>query len=166
MISLRISTVVFLISLATIASAQTTTLATSESRDASIAYIGVANFVVGRVGRDCLTLLGRSESPKDFVAVWQQRNAKYLQASQKYMDARLNEAEASGGVGQRNAIIDALTKSVRGVAESTVKSWLNQADKSEACKRSMAIIESGAYDFSPSSPMYAELESLATWAQQ
>lgn len=166
MISLRISAAAFLVSLTTIANAQTASPATSESRDASIAYIGTANFVVGRVGRDCLAMLGRTETPQAFVAVWQQRNVKYLMASQKYMDARFGEAEATGGTEKRNAIMGALTATVRTGAESTVKSWLDLPDKSEACKRSVAIIESGAYDFSPTSPMYGELDSLVSWAQR
>lgn len=42
---------------------------TTESRDASTAYIGTVNFVVGRVGRDCLSKLGRKDSSQEFVGV-------------------------------------------------------------------------------------------------
>jgi hypothetical protein len=121
---------------------------------------------VGRIGRDCLTLLGRSESPHEFVGTWQQRNMKYLTASQKYMDARLGETEAAGGAEKRNAVIRELTAAVRASAEVTVKSWIDRPDKQDACKRAVALIESRAYDFSPTSPMYAELESLVSWASQ
>lgn len=139
--------------------------ATSESRDASTAYLGTANFVVGRVGRDCLSMIGRGETPQAFVATWQQRNMKYLSASQKYMDARLGEAEAAGGSERRNAVVSALMTAVRNGAETTVKSWLDRPEKTEACKRAVTLIDSGKYDISSTSPMYAELESLAAWAQ-
>jgi hypothetical protein len=166
MIYLRLSAAALLAALATLASAQTAGSATSESRDASIAYIGTANFVVGRVGRDCLAILSRTETPQAFVAVWQQRNIKYLMASQKYMEARFAEAEATGGTEKRNAIMGALTAAVRSAAESTVKSWLDRPDKSDACRHAVTLIESGAYDFSSTSPMYGELESLVSWAQR
>jgi len=111
-------------------------------------------------------MLGRTETPQAFVAAWQQRNVKYLMASQKYMDARFGEAEATGGKEKRNAVMSALTAAVRTGAESTVKSWLDRPNRDEACKRSVALIESGAYDFLPTSPMYGELESLVSWAQR
>lgn len=153
-------------SAANFATSQTNIRATSESRDASTAYLGTANFVVGRVGRDCLPLLGRAETPQTFVSVWQQRNIKYLSASQKYMEARLQEAEATGGTEKRNAVMQELTSVVRANAMSAVKSWLDRPDKESACRRALVLIESGAYDVSPTSPMYGELEALVTWAQQ
>ena len=145
---------------------QETSLATSESRDAATAYIGTANFVVGRVGRDCLALVGRTETPQAFVAVWQQRHNKYLLASQAYIEARFAEAEADGGADKRNRVAGALTAAVRTSAEATVKLWLDRPDKREACKRILALIESGSYDISPTSPMYGELESLVAWARR
>lgn len=163
---LRHTATVFFVSIATLANAQSVGSATSESRDASTAYIGTANFVVGRVGRDCLSVLGRTETPQAFVRVWQQRNIKYLMASQKYLDLRFGEAERSGGAENRKANMGALAEAVRSGAESTVKSWLDRPDKGEACKRAVAIIESGAYDFSPTSPMFTELENLLSWAQR
>lgn len=145
---------------------ETGTAATSESRDASTAYLGTSNFVVGRVGRDCLTLLGRTESPQMFVGAWQQRNVTYLMATQKYMEARFREAEAIGGVNSRNAVANALNSAVRNSAEATVKSWLDRPDKQTACKRAVELIESGAFDVSTSTPMYQELEALVAWAQR
>jgi hypothetical protein len=142
------------------------TAATSESRDASTAYLGTSNFVVGRVGRECLNLLGRTESPQTFVGAWQQRNVTYLMATQKYMAARFREAEAIGGVNSRNAVANALNSAVRNSAEVTVKSWLDRPDKQTACKRAVELIESGAFDVSTSTPMYKELEALVAWAQR
>lgn len=138
---------------------------TSESRDASTAYIGTANFVVGRVGRGCLNLIGRSETPQAFVATWQQRNTRYLIASQKYMDARLGEAEVAGGADRRNSVLSSLLTAVRNGAETTVRSWLDRPEKADACNRAVALIDSGQYDISSTSPMYAELESLVDWAK-
>jgi hypothetical protein len=148
------------------ATAQASPSPTTESRDASLAYIGTANFVVGRVGRDCLTLLGRSETPQAFVAAWQQRNAKYLHASAKYMEVRLQEAQSTGGNERREAVLRALTGAVQSSAAQTVASWLGRGDKLDGCKRAVALIENGTYDFTSSSPMFGELESLVQWASQ
>jgi hypothetical protein len=86
-------------------------------------------------------------------------------ASNAYMEARLREAEAAGGVEARTAVMGALTKAVRSGAETTVKSWIDRPERSEACKRAIVLIESGAYDISPNSPMYQELENLVLWAR-
>ncbi|MFA7351366.1 MAG: hypothetical protein WC009_11440 [Methylotenera sp.] len=165
MIYLRITVATAVLALATIANGETTSSVTSESRDASTAYLGTSNFVVGRIGRDCLTLLNRPETPQAFVLAWQQRNAKYLMASQKYMGARLEEAEASGGAEKRNSVMSELTAVVKNGAESIVKSWLDRPDKNEACKFAVSLIESGAYDVSSTSPIFSELEGLVSWAQ-
>jgi hypothetical protein len=163
---LRMIAAALLLILASIASGETIDPVTSESRDASTAYLGTSNFVVGRIGRDCLALLNRPETPQAFVSTWQERNAKYLMASQKYMVLRLAEAETSGGPETKNAVISALSAVVQNGAESIVKSWIDRPDKIEACKFAVALIESGAYDVSSSSPMYDELENLVSWAQQ
>jgi hypothetical protein len=164
--SLKYCFVALLVTLATSTHAQAPGAATSESRDASTAYIGTSNFVVGRVGRDCLALLGRSDTPQAFVGAWQQRNTKYLLATQKYMEARFAEAEKSGGVDGRNGIVSALNNAVRNGAETTIKLWLDRPDKAEACKRAVSLIENGSYDFSPTTPMFKELEGLVEWAQR
>lgn len=64
----------------------------SESRDAAVGLIGSMQFTVGRLGRDCLSLLGRQESAQEFVGSWQQRNRKYVEAAAGYVQARLQEA--------------------------------------------------------------------------
>lgn len=138
----------------------------TESRDASVAYIGTANFVVGRVGRDCLSLVGRSDSPQLLVATWQKRNAKYWLATHKYLEARLAYAQRIGGLDTRNAVVRELTSATQSGASNVVRQWLDKPDKPSACKKALAFIESGAYDFSPTSPMFAELESLVVWASR
>lgn len=74
---------------------------------------------------------------------------KYLIASQTYMEARFAEAEAHWGTENRSRVVGALTCAVRTSAEATVKLWLDRPDKNEACKRSLLLIESDAYDNSP-----------------
>jgi hypothetical protein len=164
--NLSFSSAILFICFAAQSSSQAADLATSESRDASTAYLGTANFVVGRVGRDCLGLIGRTETPQAFAATWQQRNMKYLMASQKYMEARLGEAEAAGGPEKRSAVMNALSAAVRNGAETTVKSWLDRPEKLDACRRAVALVDSGKFDISATSPMYAELESLVAWSQR
>lgn len=115
--------------------------AATESRDASTGYLGTANFNVGRIGRDCLALIGRTETPQAFVSVWQQRNMKYLMAAAKYLEARLAEAEATGGVERRNAVISELVAAVRSSAEASAKSRIDAPDKQAACKRVLQDIQ-------------------------
>lgn len=82
------------------------------------------------------------------------------------MDMRLKEAQAAGGAESHDALLKTLTSVVRNAGESIVKSWLDRSDKVEACKRTIGLIESGSYDISASTPMFAELESLVMWAQK
>lgn len=158
--------IALLFSSASVAASQPAGTAKSESRDASVANIGGANFVVGRVARDCLSLVGSSEAPKAFVFRWQVRNTKYILASEKYLGARMAEDEAAGGVAKRNASMDELMALARRGGEGAVNVWLDRPDKLQACKVAIAIIESGAYDISPKLPMYEEHERLVQWAQE
>jgi hypothetical protein len=148
-----------------LASAQTGSVI-AESRDASIAFLGTANFVVGRVGRDCLTQIGRNETPQTFVSVWQQRNGKYLLAMQKYLEARLAEAEVAGGVAGREKIMRELTIAVQTGANVILKTLLDHPDQYDACRRAINFIDAGRYDVNQSMPIYSELESLVDWAQR
>jgi hypothetical protein len=138
----------------------------SESRDASIAFLGTANFVVGRLGRDCLAPIGRNETPQVFVNTWQQRNAKYLLAMQKYLDARLAEAEVAGGVAGREKIMRELTIAVQTGASAILKTLLDHPDQYDACRRAINFIDAGRYDVNQSMPIFNELEALTRWAQQ
>jgi hypothetical protein len=148
-----------------LALAQTVSIV-SESRDASIAFLGTANFVVGRVGRDCLSPIGRNETPQAFVAVWQQRNGKYLLAMQKYLDARLAEAEVAGGNAGREKIMRELTIAVQAGANVILKTLLDHPDQYDACRRAINFIDAGRYDVNQSMPIYNELKLLVDWAQR
>lgn len=138
----------------------------SESRDASLAYIGTINFIVGRAGSECLSTLGRSESPQQFVAAWQQRNTKHLNAAAMYMEKRLEEAQANGGAEKKASVFREVTSVSRANGEAVVRGWFAKDTKEDACKRAVGLVEAGAFDFTPKMPMYSELESLASWAQK
>jgi hypothetical protein len=150
---------------AQVALAQHAAPATSESRDAASAYIGTGNFIVARIGRECLALVGRPESPQDFVANWQHRNAPFVKASARYMDARVAEAEASGGPERRAAVLRDLRAAVQGGGEAAVRSLL-QGRKEESCMRAITLVDGGALDISPKVPIYDQIEALVRWAEQ
>ena len=137
----------------------------AEYRDAASAYIGTNNFIVGRLGAECLSMLGRTESPKEFVQAWQQRNAKYLAASIKYMGKRLDGELTSGGAERRDAVLRDYSAAVQNDGQLAANKWLSRGTQEDACKRAIAAIEAGAMDISPKSPMYGEIEALVSWAQ-
>jgi hypothetical protein len=140
--------------------------AINESRDAATAYVGTGNFIVGRIGRDCLSLLDRKQTPQQFVAAWQQRNARYVLAAAKYMELRLQQAMAHGGAPERDAMLAEITEIARSKAEPLVRSWLGTGTPEEACKKSLELVDAGALDFNAGAPMFNELEALAKWAAQ
>jgi hypothetical protein len=140
--------------------------ATSESRDAALAYIGTGNFIVGRLGRECLAIVGRTESPQEFVAQWQQRNAVYVDASAKYMDRRLEEAAASGGEEKRAAVLKSLRDAVVVGGEQAVSSMLQNGRRGESCMRAISLLDAGGLDISSKTPMFKELAALVRWAQE
>ena len=137
----------------------------SESRDAASAFMGTTNFVVGRLGLECLSLLGRPETPKRFVGAWQQRNAKYFSASIKYMGKRLDAALSSGGTVARDSVLREYSSAVKRDGEGSVADWFRKGNKEGTCKRAIALIDTGAMDVSTKVPIYDELEALASWAE-
>jgi hypothetical protein len=138
----------------------------TESRDASAAYIGTANFIVGRMGRECLGLLNRTETPQEYVAVWQKRNARYYAASTMYMSLRLKEAERTGGPELRDKVAATYMRSVRGDGEASVRETFAKGEKAEVCNRWIKLIDSGAFDINSNSPMYEELNALVKYFEQ
>jgi len=138
----------------------------SESRDAAAAFMGTTNFTVGRIASACLAVAGRSESPQDYVAVWQQRNAKYWLPARKYMAKRLDEALASGGTTKRDAVLAQYAAAVRRDGEASVQSWITRGTREEACKRAISLIDVGGLDVTPNLPILSELDALARWAEQ
>jgi len=148
------------------ATAQSPIRVESESRDAAAAFVGTENFLIGRIGRDCMSVLDRMETPQQFVANWQRRNSKYYAASIQYMAKRLDEALAEGGTAKRDTVLAAYSANVQSNAEASASDWLGRGDRKQACARAVAAIESGAMDITPRMRMFGELEALADWAHQ
>jgi hypothetical protein len=138
----------------------------TESRDASLTYIGAINFSIGRIAAECLAITSRSETPQQFVAAWQLRNAKFVNAAAVYMEKRLEEAQLEGGAERRAAVYRELTNVARTSGETVARRLLQNNAKDDACKRALALIEGRVFDFSPQMPNYKELESLVTWANK
>lgn len=137
----------------------------SESRNVASAFIGAANFVVGRIGIECLGLLGRLETPREYVNIWQERNAKYYDASTKYIAKKMEAAEATGGVVARDAVLKEYSTIVRKEGEGTIVDWIGKGNKKEGCHRAVMLIDQGILDVNADIPVYQDLEALAVWAK-
>jgi hypothetical protein len=138
----------------------------SESRDATAAFVGTRNFMIGRIGRDCMPVLGRMETPQQFVQAWQARNTKYYVSSIQYMTKRFDEALAEGGAAKRDTVLTAYVTNVQRNGEASANDWLSRGERKQACERAVAIIESGASDIASKIRMFDELEALVNWVQQ
>ncbi|MFC5498579.1 hypothetical protein ACFPOE_13615 [Caenimonas terrae] len=138
----------------------------SESRDAAAAYMGTANFLVGRIASECLVVVGRPESPQDYAAIWQSRNARYWIAARKYMVKRLDAALASGGTAKRDSVLAEYAAAIRRDGEASAQSWITRGSREEACMQAITVIDAGGLDVTQRVPIYNELEALAKWAEQ
>ena len=147
------------------AKAQTPVPVFSESRVAALGYIATNNFLIGRIGRECLNVLGRKESPQEFVGGWQSRNSTYIMASAKYMEKLLAEVLATSGAERRDAVQRELQARAQASADQTLQQWFQKGTKEEVCKRSVGLVDAGAFDISQSSPMFNELQALVVWAK-
>ena len=139
----------------------------SKSRDSSAAFIATQNFIVGRLGRDCLTEIGRSETPLEFQTKWQKDNDKYYGAASKYMEARLAEIEDPQ---ERDAVEGSYYASVQKTAEAAVSRQLSSGSKNDVCKYAMTLIDSGSMnieEFAKANklPITQDLEELVAWSQ-
>jgi hypothetical protein len=137
----------------------------SESRNVSSAFIGAANFVVGRIGIECLGLLGRLETPREYVNIWQERNAKYYNASTRYIAKKMEAAEATGGVVARDAVLKEYSAIVRKEGEGTIVDLVGKGNKREGCHRAVMLIDQGILDVNADIPIYQDLQALAVWAK-
>ena len=139
----------------------------SKNRDSSAAFIATQNFIVGRLGRDCLTEMGRSETPLEFQANWQKDNVKYYGAAIKYMDARLAEIEDPE---EREAVEGSYYASVQKTAEAAIRRQFSGGTKNDVCKYAMTLIDTGSMnidEFAKSNklPIMQDLEELVAWSQ-
>ena len=148
------------------AQAQQPASAVNKARDDASIYVSTGNFIVGRIAHECLALVGRSETPQEFVGQWRQRNARYVSASAKYMDRRMEEAEAGGGPQAREALLRDLRSAVQGPGETLVRNWLQNGRREESCMRAVTLLDTGALDISSRTAIYDDLEALVRWAAQ
>lgn len=151
---------------ATAAGAQQPRPASSESRDTATLTVTASNFAVGRVARECLAIVGRSESPQQFVEQWRGRNAAFVFASSKYIDKRLEEAAASGGPEKRDAVLRELREAVQGSGDALAMSLLQRGRREDACMNAVTMLDAGALDITPKLPTYPDIEALVRWAAQ
>ena len=126
--------------------------------------MGTLNFVVGRLGLECLAQLGRPETPKDFTLAWRQRNAEFHAAAATYMNRRLEAAQAAGGDSLRETVLREYVTKVRQNGEASVVEWFRTGDKKSSCRRAIAAVDGGALDVNATAPIHAELKALVDWA--
>ncbi len=138
----------------------------SESRDTATLSVSASNFAVGQVARECLGVVGRSESPQQFITQWQQRNARFVAASSRYMEKRLEEATATGGPEKRDALLRDIRQAVQGSGDSIARMLLQRGRKEEACMNAVTLVDTGVLDITPKLPTYSDIESLVRWAEQ
>src|SRR4051812_10174179 len=134
------------------------------ARDATAIYIAQGNFIIQRLGSECLGVVGRAETPETFVANWRRRNARYVEASAKYMDQRVQEA-AAVGPDRRDALLNELRQAVQGNGEAALQGLL-QGGKADGCMYGVTLVDTGALDISSKLPQFEQLEALARWAAQ
>lgn len=151
---------------ATAADAQEGKPTGSQSRDTATLTVTASNFAVGRVARECLAVVGRTESPQQFVEQWRGRNAPFVMASAKYIDKRLEEAAATGGPESREAWLRELRQAVQGRGDAIAMALLQRGRREEACMNAVTLLDTGALDITPKTATYADIEALVRWAAQ
>ena len=139
----------------------------SESRDASAAFVATQHFVVGRIGRDCLGELGRSETPLGYLEKWQRENGKYYDAATEYIAARLNEIDDPR---EREAVERAYYASAQHKGEAATNQLFSNGPKNEICKSAITLIDSGRmnieeYGKAIKQPIMQDLAELVEWAK-
>jgi hypothetical protein len=134
-------------------------------RDLAAVSIASGSFIVLRLGEHCLDVVGRPETPQKLVAAWQGRNARYVEASARYLDVRLQEAETAGGKERRDAGLAEFRRVVRDAGEAALRNML-QGRKEDACMRAITLLDAGALDITSKQPKFEQLEALARWAER
>ena len=136
-------------------------------RDASAAFIATQHFIVGRIGRDCLSEIGRTESPLEYEQKWEKENAKYFDAATKYIAARLHEIEDST---EREKVDASYYKSVQNTGAAAAERLLSKGPKNDACKFALTIVDTGSmgieeYAQAGKLPIMEHLAELVEWAK-
>lgn len=145
--------------------AQTSERVHSESRDAALGYMGTANFLIGRIGRECLAIVGRPESPQQFVQAWQGRNSRFVMAAAKYMESRLAEVAVTGGEERRNAVLKDMMSRSQSAADGLLLTWYKSGPKEDVCRRAVEMVDTGKLDVSPNVSIFGDLQALVEWAR-
>lgn len=138
----------------------------SKSRDSSAAFIATQNFIVGRLGRDCLGELGRKETPLEYQKLWQKENAKYFDAATKYMEVRLSQLDDPE---QRDAVERAYYASAERTGEAAVGQQFSKGTKTEVCQYAITLVDTGSMNIeafvkASKLPVMQDLEELVKWA--
>lgn len=150
-----------------VAGAEPTIDVASQSRDAAAAFVATQNFVVGRIGRDCLGELGRSETAAEYRAQWQRENAKYYEASTKYIEARFEKIDDPV---ERGRVESGYYSSVNGTGDAAADQLLSKGKKKDVCESAIAMIDAGkmnieAFVQATEQPIMEALTELVEWAR-
>ena len=135
------------------------------SRDSAAVFVAMSHFAVGRLGTECLAVIGRTESAKAFADEWKDRNAPFVEASTLYLDKRVEEAGAQGGPERREAAQREIRDVVQASGENLLHTLL-QGRKEDGCMNAVTLVETGVLDINTKLPQYDEVEALVLWSKQ
>lgn len=140
----------------------------SQARDASAAFVATQNFIVGRIGRDCLPVMNRSETARDYQQKWQKDNARYYDAATRYMEMRL---AAIPDEQERDGLERAYYSSVQGKGMAAVKSLFKNGPDAEVCKYALTLIDGGSMNVDTMAAgvkgnLKTDLDALAVWGEK
>ena len=134
----------------------------SEPHSAAAAAISTQNFIVGRMARDCTSVLSKPASyAKDREQAWQERNREYVDSATMFAANTLSYAKRIGGPDAEKKVYEAFITSVQSNGIAAVNDQMHGAPtKLEACSRFEAAVDAGKFDVTPSHPFYKELNEI------
>ena len=164
--SITICIVTFLATVVLMPAARAASVET-KPRDASATFVETQHFIVGRIGRDCLSEIGRTETPLEYQVKWQRDNAKYFDAARKYLATRLTEIENPAA---RDTVERAFYTSAEQTGEAATEQLFKKGAKNEVCKYAITLVDSGSMNIeefgkAAKLPIMKDVEELATWAK-
>lgn len=137
---------------------------TTASLDSALGHYLTQQYLVDGIARHCFAILGRTESPEDYVEAWQQRNRRYVEAADQYMNRRLEDALAEGGPDRREAFQNSLTSSAQAKAQGTLQISFVFGSKAQSCQALDSLVDAGRFDITSTSPSFNDIEPLVQWA--
>lgn len=163
-----LATVAFLVVASAVAQQPATNLQPeliqNRARDLALGHIGAANFLVGRIGRDCLALVGRSDSPQEFAAAWQARNQRFVSAAAIYMERVAAEIAQRQGIAEREKFVRTIRGGTQAQTDQLLQGLYSQRGQKQVCDMLLPRVESGGFDLTPKDSRHPDLEALADWA--